>query len=473
MKNYLTYLTIIVLLSSLAISLHAQTNSLQTDEEAVIEAKQLDEIIVKVGGLLESKYIDAAMGLKMSESIKTKHRQGNYTGLTYDSLGKQLMEDFREVSDDVHMSAFAGQPGKTPEKSLLGDILIRKSDPWAEACNYGFVEASISPENVGYLKIEHFGNFAFFAQHQRATTNAISMFEYADSLIIDVRGNPGGREETVAYLVSYFFDRPSFHLQEYFSRCENRKRSISTSDDIPGLRLPETPIYILVDYDTGSAAESFAYIMKHLKRATIVGERTVGAGNGSNHFRVDDMLTIQIATWDTINAVTKTSWEKVGVKPDVETDSDAALEEATKLAVVAGKKYRETSTARTTSCLDKLNEAIVAHATKGVDEELVVALESCKENRVMLEVDFNQLGYALMSRQQAKTAEVVLKANTVFYPKSANVYDSYGEALVANEKYQKAVAAYEKAVEVGKRTHDPNLSLYEESLEKLKKRMPK
>ena len=85
--------------------------------------------------------------------------------------------------------------------------------------------------------------------------------------------------------------------------------------------------------------------------------------------------------------------------------------------------------------------------------------------RYLMELRYKEVGEALGCNP--KTAEAIFYCNTVLFPNSANVYDSYGEALVANGKNQEAVKAYRKAVEIGKSDNDPNLGLFEENLKKV------
>ena len=66
-----------------------------------------------------------------------------------------------------------------------------------------------------------------------------------DALIIDVMNNRGGYEEIVAYLISYLYEGKSIHLSDYYRRYNNSKESLWTKADVPGKKLPKTPIYVL------------------------------------------------------------------------------------------------------------------------------------------------------------------------------------------------------------------------------------
>lgn len=51
--------------------------------------------------------------------------------------------------------------------------------------------------------------------------------------------------------------------------------------------MADTPVYILTSASTFSAAEEFAYNLKHMERATIVGETTGGGAHPVDFFTVD------------------------------------------------------------------------------------------------------------------------------------------------------------------------------------------
>lgn len=64
-------------------------------------------------------------------------------------------------------------------------------------------------------------------------------------------------------------------------------------------------------------------------------------------------------------------------------------------------------------------------------------------------VDENQLnrqGYNLLNSKQEKLAQQIFKINTVLYPQSANVYDSYAESCYALKDYALALENYQKAL---------------------------
>jgi len=64
------------------------------------------------------------------------------------------------------------------------------------------------------------------------------------------------------------------------------------------------------------------------------------------------------------------------------------------------------------------------------------------------ENEFNTLGYRLMDKGQVKEAIEIFKLNVGMYPKSANVYDSLGEAYMNDGQKELAIQNYEKSLKL-------------------------
>lgn len=64
------------------------------------------------------------------------------------------------------------------------------------------------------------------------------------------------------------------------------------------------------------------------------------------------------------------------------------------------------------------------------------------------EEEFNNLGYTYLQGGNVKAALVLFKINVLEYPKSSNVYDSYGEALMEDGQKEAAIENYQKSLEL-------------------------
>ncbi|SIO15903.1 alpha/beta fold hydrolase [Algoriphagus halophilus] len=81
---------------------------------------------------------------------------------------------------------------------------------------------------------------------------------------------------------------------------------------------------------------------------------------------------------------------------------------------------------------------------------------------------YNMLGYSLMRHDQYEQAQVLFKKNMENHPESANVYDSYGDGLLAIGKIEEAIPFYEKAIELGTVESHRDLELFRKNLAKTK-----
>ncbi len=191
--------------------------------------------------------------------------------------------------------------------------------------NAGFNRVEVLDGNVGYL------DFWGFAELNQASRNklahAFGFLADTDALILDLRNNGGGSAETVQLIASYFFSEKT-HLNSFYSRESGTTTEYWTLDGVKTLFPEPVPVYILTSAATFSAAEEFAYDFKHLKRATLVGEKTRGGANPWRSFELGGGFSAGIPVAMAINPVTKTNWEGTGVLPDIEVAGDMALDAA-------------------------------------------------------------------------------------------------------------------------------------------------
>ncbi|MCG3120544.1 MAG: hypothetical protein ALAOOOJD_03288 [bacterium] len=210
-----------------------------------------------------------------------------------------------------------------------------------------------------------------------AAATAMNFLANTDALIIDLRRNGGGQPEMVALLSSYLFDKPT-HLNDIYSRFDNRTQEYWTSETVAGKRYGESkPVYVLTSNRTFSGAEEFAYNLKNLKRATIVGETTGGGAHPVRPHRITDHFMIGVPFARAINPITKTNWEGTGVTPDIETTAEQALKVAQlaalkNLVAKTGDQQRVNELQRmittTQNELDELKSPAAQQITAPVDD---------------------------------------------------------------------------------------------------------
>ncbi|MEM7513562.1 MAG: S41 family peptidase, partial [Bacteroidota bacterium] len=146
--------------------------------------------------------------------------------------------------------------------------------------------------------------------------------------IIDLRGNSGGGSTVGPVLETFFFDKYT-ELLEFKERNGKTEMSSTVSWLLEKRYLK--PLYLLVDKGTASAAEAFAYALKHQNRCVIVGEPTSGGAYMNAYFPVNEEFIVAISTAAPFLPGTTESWEGKGVQPHYEVEKEKALTKAINL----------------------------------------------------------------------------------------------------------------------------------------------
>ena len=87
-------------------------------------------------------------------------------------------------------------------------------------------------------------------------------------------------------------------------------------------------MFVLVSGTTFSGGEALAYDLRALGRVTVVGEVTRGGAHPSSVLSLGDNVELRLPIARTVNPITGTDWEGVGVQPDVAVPAEQALETA-------------------------------------------------------------------------------------------------------------------------------------------------
>ena len=199
------------------------------------------------------------------------------------------------------------QPAPTVEQ--VADQLNEQFQAASPQQRCGFDKLELHPGNIGYVKMNW---FADPARCREITGAVMEKLNATDAVIFDLRDDRGGYPEMVRFIAGWFFPHPT---PWYNPRAESPEQSVT--QPVAESRLTNKPVFILTSPRTFSGAEHFAYDMKKLNRATIVGETTSGASHGNAP----------------LPAGTKPIWEGSGVEPDVRVKAADALATAEKLAL--------------------------------------------------------------------------------------------------------------------------------------------
>jgi carboxyl-terminal processing protease len=141
-------------------------------------------------------------------------------------------------------------------------------------------------------------------------------FRKKKTLILDLRGNGGGYEETLLRLIGNLFDR-DINIGELKRRKEVKPLVAKTRGD----QVFKGELIVLTDSESGSAAELLARVVQLEKRGRVIGDRTSGAVMRSKHYGhqigQDTVIFYGISVTDADIIMTDSkSLEKSGVSPD-------------------------------------------------------------------------------------------------------------------------------------------------------------
>lgn len=288
--------------------------------------KQLVDSIVQC---LQRNYVYADTARRMAVFLEKAFKDGAYKEVTDpQKFAVRITQDLRSVYNDVHLSvtynpdqaAYAGDDSPAAQKkgAEAFSLFSRKS-------NFGFKKAEILPGNIGYLSMDRFFDVS---AESKATVNAVfSMLRNADALIIDLRNNGGGSPYMISLVCSYFF-KDKTHVDDSYERRKQQMTAYWTTPVEGFSALDSIPVYILVNHRTFSAAEAFSYDLQNLRRATVIGEVTGGGAHQVSGNSVGHGFFANVPFARAINPVSKTNWEKIGVKPDIKVNADSALDVA-------------------------------------------------------------------------------------------------------------------------------------------------
>ena len=132
------------------------------------------------------------------------------------------------------------------------------------------------------------------------------------SLIIDLRGNPGGLLTASVEAADRFLESGTI----VSTRGRNPQEDFTYSAQSAGTW--KLPLVVLIDGDSASASEIFAGAMRDHRRATIIGMRSYGKGSVQGIFPLNIAGTgIRLTTAKFYSPLGK-AYSKVGVEPTIE-----------------------------------------------------------------------------------------------------------------------------------------------------------
>jgi carboxyl-terminal processing protease len=130
----------------------------------------------------------------------------------------------------------------------------------------------VDEDGIAYLYLPHFG------YSPEKIGKLVEKIQKARALVVDLRDNPGGREETLSAFLGHFQTEPAV-IGETISRKKKEPMKVKPQK----LQL-SIPLFFLVDSESSSAAEVVPRHLQLAGRAVVVGDRTAGRVTGARFY---------------------------------------------------------------------------------------------------------------------------------------------------------------------------------------------
>ncbi|HLL84561.1 MAG TPA: S41 family peptidase [Longimicrobium sp.] len=292
-----------------------------------------------VARILEARYADSTAAVQLAQRLRARVAAGAYD--RYDepaAFGAAMMADMQEVSPNKHLRLTyeptreysltpAAQGGAAPAGAVRWNRIDGRDSATLARTNFAFDAVERLAGNVGYLK---FRQFVPLDYSRETVVAAMAFLANSDAVIIDLRDNVGGSPELVELILSYFYGPEPVTLLTTYGRYARVATQRRTLREVPGRRMPEAELWVLINGNSASAAEMLPYAVQRLGRGVVVGETSAGAGIGGAKQSVGAGLALFVPQMQVISGP---GYERTGVTPDVPVAGERALEVAHRVAL--------------------------------------------------------------------------------------------------------------------------------------------
>ena len=339
-------------------------------QDITLDQNSRAEVLGAIADALD-RYAFPEAAVKAQSDIHQRLEEGGYGDIVSGyQFAETLTNQLQTLTCDRSICVYFS-PMPLPE--LSADTLptaeeLAHQERQSQRRNFDINRVERLAGNLGFLQLYGFEPPEFAGETLAA---AMTCLAHTQGLIIDLRYNRGGSPGMVALLCSYLLPAyPAVHLSDVSWPSEQRTQQGWTSAFVGGPRYLDRPVYVLTGPETATAAEEFAYTLKHLKRATLIGETTAGKANPGAGQRLHDHFWMFLPTGQVSSAITGENWENSGVLPDFKVPVELALKVAHYMGLTDLSKRAQT-----------------------MDQELEAALVTVKQQLDQMQQDLiSQLG---------------------------------------------------------------------------------
>ena len=232
-----------------------------------------------------------------------------------------------DLGDLPCVGVFGEVPWDAVHAQVEGAAALRVADAPDDLRTSGPIAYGRYPDGLGYVRLADLVR-AGTAEGLRHAVEELEV-QGATGLILDLRGNPGGRLVTMMQAAGVF-------TRGFLWRALTRW---SLPLPYPALGSPATdlPLVVLIDGDVHSAAEGLAGALQANGRAQVVGATSAGNVEAVLPFCLRDGAQAWLAT-GVLAPLTGATWEGRGVEPDLAVAPAAAAEAARALLMTSTRR---------------------------------------------------------------------------------------------------------------------------------------
>jgi len=249
----------------------------------------------------EGKYIEVISPIKDTPGDRANIKSGD----------KIIKVDGEDITNwDLHdaVDIMRGNPGTKVILTINRDERIFDVEITREIIEIVSVEWEVLEGNIGYLQIKQFSDDSG-DETKEALFNLKA--KNVNSLIIDLRNNPGGYLDEVVEIADLLIDAGDDIVHVDYESQEDR-RYFSENPD-----LFQEDIIVLVNEGSASASEILTGAIKDNNEGTILGTTTYGKGTVQTLIRLatGGGMKVTVAEYMTAN---KSHIHGKGIEPDIE-----------------------------------------------------------------------------------------------------------------------------------------------------------
>ncbi len=211
-----------------------------------------------------------------------------------------------------------GQAGTSVELTVRrGDDQLLSIPVQRAEIHLPFVKQKVVEDDIGYVGLRGFPEPSVVDTIEKD----VATFRDAGvrGLVLDLRGNSGGRIDVGTRLLGHFLP-PGASIYEEVDKGGSNQTHVVRG----GTLFDDLPLVVLVDGATASMGEIFASAVQEHGVATVLGSNTSGSVAAAQVFGLPDGAGLQVTVFEILSSEGK-PLNKVGVVPDEVIEPDPAI----------------------------------------------------------------------------------------------------------------------------------------------------